>query len=129
MSIDWYSPTPETPESEYLQTPPPPPRQVSSADDEVMGNKPPVLLSRTSAIGSFGLGLHFDNEQEQGKEEDDKEGIEEDESLDRLDAILARIQELTDEGRKALDLGSTRIVSRLPVNMSAARRKLHPSLD
>jgi hypothetical protein len=125
ISVDWYSPTPESPESEYLRTPPPPARQVSLADGGV-GKKGSHQPFPSSTTENLGLGLQFDPEEgaEDGDEEEDG-----DDSLYRLDALLARVQELTNDGMKALDLGSTRITSRLPVNMTAARRKLQPSLN
>lgn len=129
MSVDWYAPTPESPESEYLRTPPPPRDPSGLRDDDGEGKdcripSSPSIDRQCSSL--VGLGLHLG---EDSKEFEDMEGEEDWESLDRLDALLARVQELTDEGLKALDLGSTRIQARLPVNMTAARRKHQPSLD
>jgi hypothetical protein len=129
MSVDWYSPTPESPESEYLQTPPPPrlPLQPNDGDGKdkcCQSPSSPIYDRQPSSL--VGLGLHLGEDSE---EFEDMGGEEDRESLVRLDALLARVQELTDEGMKALDLGSTRIHARLPVNMTAARRKHQPSLD
>jgi len=60
-------------------------------------------------------------------------GLSEEEmkTMDKLDELLAKVQKLTDDGMKALEMGSTRIHASLPVNMTASssRRKLHTSLD
>lgn len=67
----------------------------------------------------IGLGLSL------GEDEDNEER---DETTGRLDALLARVQELTSDGMRALEMGPTRIHAGLP-GKAASRRKLHTSLD
>jgi hypothetical protein len=72
-----------------------------------------------------GLGIQFDGEEEES------ESVEEDGfvALDKLDVLLAKVEQLTAKGLEALSQGPTRIHAGLPVSSSGSRRRLHTSLD
>jgi hypothetical protein len=103
-----------TPESLYILTPPAP---YVGLPFNGRNTKFPEPKTPSRMIG---LGLDL------GEEEEEEEGNE---TVERLDALLTKVQELTKDGMKALELGPTRIHAGLPGKGSASRRKLHTSLD
>jgi hypothetical protein len=112
----------DTPESLYLLTPPFAQFAELSPDcGSVRKYVDPKTPSRT-----VGLGLNLGEEEQEDEVDEEEVGL-----IDTLDRLLARVQELTDDGLKALEMGSTRVHASLPVNMTASssRRKLHASLD
>ena len=103
-----------TPESLYILTPPAPYVGLPSTgrNAKLVEPKTPSRL--------IGLGLSL------GEEEEEEEGNE---TVERLDALLAKVQALTKDGMRALEMGPTRIHAGLPGKASTSRRKLHTSLD
>jgi hypothetical protein len=103
-----------TPESLYILTPPAPyvGLPLNGHNEKFIEPKTPSRV--------IGLGLSL------GEEDEEEEGNE---TVERLDALLARVQELTKDGMRALEMGPTRIHAGLPGKVSASRRKLHTSLD
>jgi hypothetical protein len=101
-----------TPESLYILTPPAPyvGLPFSGRNTKFPEPKTPSRI--------IGLGLNLGEEEEEGNE-----------TVERLDALLAKVQDLTKDGMRALELGPTRIHAGLPGKGSASRRKLHTSLD
>jgi hypothetical protein len=103
-----------TPESLYILTPPAP-----YVDLPFNGRNTKFPEPKTPSR-MIGLGLSLGEEEEEG---------EENETVERLDALLAKVQELTKDGMRAFELGPTRIHAGLPGKGSASRSKLHTSLD
>jgi len=106
-----------TPESLYILTPP----SALFVELPPFGHRPRFLKPETPSR-TIGLGLSIG-------EEEDEEGGEGDESMAKLDQLLARIQILTEDGMRALEMGPTRIHAGLPGKTSASKRNLHKSLD
>jgi len=103
-----------TPESLYILTPPAP-----YVGLPLNGRNAKFIEPKTpSRMIGLGLGLGGEEEEEEGNE-----------TVERLDALLAKVQELTKDGMKALEMGPTRIHAGLPGKVSASRRRLHTSLD
>lgn len=112
----------DTPESLYLLTPPF--AQYAELPPDGGSVRKHVAPQTPSKIVGLGLSLGEEEEEEEMDEEEIK-------TMDKLDELLAKVQKLTDDGMRALEMGSTRIHASLPVNMTASssRRKLHTSLD
>jgi hypothetical protein len=108
-----------TPESLYILTPP----SAHYVELPLHGRSLGKSIEPKTPSRLIGLGLSLGEEEEEDEEE------EGDETMERLDALLARVQELTRDGMMALEMGPTRIHAGLPGKVSASRRKLHSSLD
>lgn len=106
-----------TPESLYILTPP-----ALFVELPSKGQNLKFIEPRTPSK-MIGLGLSL------GEEEEEEEEEEGNETMERLDALLSKVQELTKDGMRALEMGPTRIHAGLPGKVSASRRKLHSSLD
>lgn len=111
----------DTPESLYLLTPP----FAQYAELPIDGGAVRRYVEPKTPSRIVGLGLSL------GEEEEEEMDEEEMKTMDKLDELLAKVQKLTDDGMRALEMGSTRVHASLPVNMTASssRRKLHTSLD
>jgi hypothetical protein len=103
-----------TPESLYILTPPAPYVGLP------LNGRHANFIEPKTPSRMIGLGLSL------GEEEEEEEGNE---TVEKLDALLAKVQELTKDGMRALEMGPTRIHAGLPGKVSASRRKLHTPLD